>query len=93
MAYKNLGLLTILSGSMKYHIFGNDDKKKTNASLCQVLSGIAKLLFFSQKHKPKTLYLCKILKQSIMKAASDCRKYYFKINLSCSYMDLLPSWF
>lgn len=48
---------------MKYHIFGNDDKRKTNANLCQMLSGIAKLLFLSQKHKPNTFYLYKILKQ------------------------------
>lgn len=64
--------------------------RKTNASLCQVLSGIAKLFFYSQKHKPKTSNLYKILKQSIMEAASDWRKHDFKINLSCSYMDLMP---
>lgn len=28
MWHKNLGLLMIMLGSMKYHIFGNDDKKK-----------------------------------------------------------------
>ena len=58
-----------------------------------MLSGTAELLFLSQKHKPKTFYLHKILKQSIMETASDCRKHYFKINLSCSYMDLVPSLF
>lgn len=68
-------------------------KRKTNASLCQTLSGIAELLCPSQKHKPKTLHLCKILKQSITETASDCRKHDFKINLSCSCMDLVPSLF
>lgn len=68
-------------------------KRKTNASLCQMLSGIAELFRPSLKHKPKTLHVYKILKQSITETASDCRKHYFKIDLSCPYMDLMPSLF
>lgn len=64
---------------------------KSNTCLSQVFSGMAELLFPSQKHKPKIFYLYKNLKQSIMETASDCRKYDYQIYLSCSSMDLVPS--
>lgn len=66
-------------------------KRKTNASLRQVLSEIAELLLPSQKLQPKTSYLYKILKQSIVETASYFRKHDSKINLSCSLMDLVLS--